>query len=189
MIMPILVFAAYRYDAAGASTIALLLSVSALLGSFDAVVAASGIANAYEAIPSISLFIFISVSISLIISAAIAERKQANEKLASNAYFDALTGLPNRVLLADRLRQAMAHCHRQNSLLAVAFMDLDGFKAVNDKYGHDVGDELLIAVSLRMQEALRTSDTLARIGGDEFIALMGDLKSFEDSEPPVTKVA
>ena len=77
----------------------------------------------------------------------------------------------------------MIQGRRRNRLLAVAFMDLDGFKAVNDKHGHNVGDELLVAVSHRMKEALREGDTLARIGGDEFIAIMVDLEKIEDSEP------
>jgi len=104
-------------------------------------------------------------------------------KLEHIAHYDSLTNLPNRVLLADRLSQAMAQCHRRNRSLAVAFMDLDGFKAVNDNFGHKAGDDLLIAVARRMQSALREGDTLARIGGDEFIAVMVDLERFEDSEP------
>ena len=99
------------------------------------------------------------------------------------AHFDVLTGLPNRVLLADRLGHAMAQCQRREQSLAVAFMDLDGFKEVNDNYGHNVGDELLITVSQRMKAALREGDTLARIGGDEFIAVMVDLDNIEESTP------
>jgi diguanylate cyclase (GGDEF)-like protein/PAS domain S-box-containing protein len=104
------------------------------------------------------------------------------EQLEHIAHFDSLTNLPNRVLLADRLKQAMAQCQRHNQSLAVAFMDLDGFKVVNDKHGHNVGDELLITVSQRMKDALREGDTLARIGGDEFIAVLVDLGKFEDCE-------
>jgi diguanylate cyclase (GGDEF)-like protein/PAS domain S-box-containing protein len=99
------------------------------------------------------------------------------------AHYDVLTDLPNRVLLADRLSHAMAQCQRHKQSLAVAFMDLDGFKEVNDNYGHNVGDELLIAVSQRMKAALREGDTLARIGGDEFIAVMVDLEDIGDSTP------
>jgi diguanylate cyclase (GGDEF)-like protein/PAS domain S-box-containing protein len=99
------------------------------------------------------------------------------------AHFDVLTGWPNRVLLADRLGHAMAQCQRREQSLAVAFMDLDGFKEVNDNYGHNVGDELLITVSQRMKAALREGDTLARIGGDEFIAVMVDLDNIEESTP------
>jgi len=98
-------------------------------------------------------------------------------------HFDALTNLPNRILLADRLSQSMEQCQPHNQSLAVAFMDLDGFKEVNDRYGHNVGDDLLISVSHRMKAALREFDTLARIGGDEFIAIMVNLDSPEDSAP------
>ncbi|TWX68168.1 EAL domain-containing protein [Colwellia sp. C1TZA3] len=104
-------------------------------------------------------------------------------QLEDIAHYDVLTKLPNRVLLADRLSQGMAKCQHRHQSLAVAFMDLDGFKEVNDNHGHNVGDELLIAVSKRMKNALREGDTLARIGGDEFIAVMGGLENFEDSQP------
>jgi diguanylate cyclase (GGDEF)-like protein len=98
------------------------------------------------------------------------------------AHYDLLTSLPNRVLLAERLKQAKIDCKRRNQSLSVAYMDLDGFKAVNDLHGHNVGDELLIQVAYRMRDALREDDMLARIGGDEFIAVMVGLKNIEDSE-------
>ncbi|PKG96182.1 EAL domain-containing protein [Paraglaciecola sp. MB-3u-78] len=104
------------------------------------------------------------------------------------AHYDLLTNLPNRVLLAERLSQAVNHCQRRNQSLAVAFMDLDGFKAVNDRHGHNVGDELLVEVAQRMKEALREGDTLARIGGDEFIAVIVDLENIEDSEPVLKRL-
>jgi len=97
-------------------------------------------------------------------------------RLERMAHFDALTGLPNRVLLAERLQQAMARSHRRRTQLAVAYLDLDGFKAVNDSYGHDMGDRLLIAVSQRLRETLREVDTVARLGGDEFVLLMEDFQ-------------
>jgi diguanylate cyclase (GGDEF)-like protein/PAS domain S-box-containing protein len=118
----------------------------------------------------------------------ITELKAYQKQLEKSAHFDMLTNLPNRVLLADRLGQAMVHCQRANRSLAVAFMDLDGFKEINDKHGHDVGDELLIAVSKRMTAALRGGDTLARIGGDEFIAVMVDLEKSEDSAPVLERL-
>jgi len=101
--------------------------------------------------------------------------KEHERALERGAHFDALTGLPNRVLLADRMQLAMAHALRRNQRLAVAYLDLDGFKEVNDRYGHEVGDRLLVAVATRMKDALRDEDTLARIGGDEFIVLLSDL--------------
>jgi len=109
--------------------------------------------------------------------------KEHQEQLERIARYDILTNLPNRSLLADRLSQAMLQCKRHQQSLAVVFLDLDYFKEVNDSHGHDVGDELLIALSLRMKEALREGDTLARIGGDEFVAILADLAKVEDCEP------
>ena len=113
----------------------------------------------------------------------ITERKQSVEKLERIAHFDVLTNLPNRVLLADRLSQAMLHCSRHKKSLAVVFLDLDGFKSVNDAYGHNVGDKLLISLSSSMKEALREGDSLARIGGDEFVAVLTDLTTENDCLP------
>ncbi len=101
-------------------------------------------------------------------------KKHENE-LDQMAHYDALTSLPNRVLLADRLRQGMAQAKRRSQPLAVAFLDLDGFKAINDDYGHEAGDQLLIIVADRMKQTLREGDTLARLGGDEFVAVLLDL--------------
>ncbi|MGA9060289.1 MAG: EAL domain-containing protein [Terracidiphilus sp.] len=105
----------------------------------------------------------------------ITEIKEHEQRLEHIAHYDALTGLPNRALFADRLRQAMAHAHRSKRLLAVAYFDLDGFKAINDRYGHSTGDALMAALALRMKRALREGDTLARLGGDEFAAVILDL--------------
>ena len=116
-------------------------------------------------------------------STDITPMKEHQEQLERIAHYDLLTNLPNRVLLADRLSQAMLQCNRHQQSLAVVFLDLDGFKHVNDSRGHDVGDELLIALSLRMKEALREGDTLSRIGGDEFVAILTDLTTIEDCEP------
>ena len=101
--------------------------------------------------------------------------RKKQEQMEHLAHFDALTDLPNRVLLADRLQQAMAHVIRHKQSLAVLYLDLDNFKDVNDKYGHDAGDRLLVTVSRRMTEALRHVDTLSRIGGDEFVAVLLDV--------------
>ncbi len=97
--------------------------------------------------------------------------RQAEEKLAHLALHDALTGLPNRILLMDRIDHALAYRSRQKGMVVVLFCDLDGFKEVNDSFGHYVGDEVLKVVSLRLRAAVRPTDTLARIGGDEFVAL------------------
>jgi len=104
------------------------------------------------------------------------------------AHYDTLTGLPNRVLLADRLHQAMAQVLRRGDKLAVAYLDLDGFKAINDQYGHDVGDHLLTALAGHMKLSLREGDTLARLGGDEFVAVLLDLPDVESSVPMLSRL-
>jgi diguanylate cyclase (GGDEF)-like protein/PAS domain S-box-containing protein len=114
--------------------------------------------------------------------------KEHQNQLERIAHYDILTNLPNRVLLTDRLSQAMLQCSRHAQSLAVVFLDLDSFKAINDTHGHDVGDELLIALSARMKEALREVDTLARIGGDEFVAVLADLARVEDCEPVLERL-
>jgi len=107
--------------------------------------------------------------------ADITSLKAHQQELEHIAHYDALTGLPNRTLLADRIRQAMAAARRHQQRLALVFIDLDGFKAVNDAHGHAMGDRLLIELGRRMKVALRESDTLGRLGGDEFVAVLGDL--------------
>ena len=114
--------------------------------------------------------------------------KEHQLQLEHIAHFDALTSLPNRVLLADRMRQGISQVQRRGQLLAVAFLDLDGFKAINDNHGHEAGDQLLIAVSTRMKQALREGDTLARIGGDEFVAVLLDLPSVDACAPMLTRL-
>ncbi|HEY8219841.1 MAG TPA: PAS domain S-box protein [Methylobacter sp.] len=106
--------------------------------------------------------------------------KAHEAELSRIAHYDMLTGIPNRVLLADRLSQAMIRGQRSGTILAICYMDLDGFKQVNDQYGHDAGDKLLVDVSRRLQENLRAGDTLARLGGDEFVLLFNDLESEQE---------
>jgi diguanylate cyclase (GGDEF)-like protein/PAS domain S-box-containing protein len=118
----------------------------------------------------------------------ISQLKQSQRALEHIAHFDALTGLPNRVLLLDRLQQALAQSQRQRRALAVVFLDLDGFKAVNDQHGHGVGDALLIACAARMKAALRDEDTIARLGGDEFVALLVDLEHHHEFESMVARL-
>ncbi len=107
--------------------------------------------------------------------------KEHESRLDQIAHYDPLTNLPNRLLLADRLHQAMTYAQRRARKVAIIYVDLDGFKAINDAYGHDAGDSMLIHVAARMKLALRDGDTLSRIGGDEFVAVLNDLDSSNDS--------
>ncbi len=116
---------------------------------------------------------------------AIREHQSALEHMA---HFDALTKLPNRLLLSDRMRQGLAQADRRGLTLALAYLDLDGFKAVNDQHGHEAGDQLLITLAERMKQTLREGDTLARLGGDEFVAIMGDLNDVEACVPMLNRL-
>ncbi len=111
----------------------------------------------------------------------ITERKSFEQQLRHQAFHDALTGLPNRALFLDRMSHAQARMARTGALYALLYIDLDRFKVVNDSLGHHVGDELLLRVSARLAETLRAGDTLARFGGDEFVALIEDLDSEDDA--------
>ncbi|MCL2021137.1 MAG: EAL domain-containing protein [Betaproteobacteria bacterium] len=104
----------------------------------------------------------------------ISSMKEQQQELERLAHYDILTGLPNRVMFTDRLRVAMSKARRNKTLLAVAYLDLDNFKPVNDTYGHKAGDQLLISVAQRIVGVLRASDTVARLGGDEFALVLCD---------------
>jgi diguanylate cyclase (GGDEF)-like protein/PAS domain S-box-containing protein len=108
--------------------------------------------------------------------------KEHQRQLEYHAYYDALTNLPNRNFFAKRLTQSMVQCQQNSRSLAVFFLDLDSFKSINDSYGHQVGDQLLITISRRMKEVLRNVDMLARIGGDEFVAVIENVNNIEDGE-------
>jgi diguanylate cyclase (GGDEF)-like protein len=109
------------------------------------------------------------------IAVDVSERKAAEERLAFLAHHDALTGVPNRLLLMDRLVQSIAHAKRRNRYTALLFVDVDHFKRVNDSFGHGTGDELLIEIAQRLSKAVRPGDTVARLGGDEFIVALDDV--------------
>ncbi len=118
----------------------------------------------------------------------ITDMKAHQEQLEHAAQFDALTNLPNRSLLAERLPHALAQHQRNEKMLAIVYLDLDGFKRINDTYGHSLGDQLLINLSNRMSEALRDGDLLARIGGDEFVAIIGDLNTPDECIPVLDRL-
>jgi diguanylate cyclase (GGDEF)-like protein/PAS domain S-box-containing protein len=115
-------------------------------------------------------------------------RKQVEGRLQRLALYDSLTGLPNRTLFFDRMDQLLAMARRNKYVLALLFLDLDGFKHVNDTFGHDVGDELLRQVADRLAGVMRKSDTIARMGGDEFIGLCGRIAEAEDAAVVAKKI-
>ncbi len=116
------------------------------------------------------------------------ERAEAEERLQQLAHYDPLTQLPNRLLLADRLAQAIAQARRNNALLVIGFLDLDGFKTVNDSLGHGVGDRLLVEVADRLKGFIRGGDTIARLGGDEFVLVLGGLDSLQECDSVLNRV-
>lgn len=118
----------------------------------------------------------------------VTERKQEEDRTHYLAHYDALTHLPNRTLIADRVRQALAKAKRDKTRMALMFADLDKFKPVNDELGHDVGDLLLQEVAKRLQDCMRESDTAARVGGDEFIILLPTIETEQDARVVAEKI-
>lgn len=118
----------------------------------------------------------------------ISERRRHQDQIRQLAYYDALTGLPNRRLLQDRLEQALAQARRSERLVAVTFLDLDHFKQVNDAHGHEAGDALLKAAAQRLSHCVRQADTVARQGGDEFIIVLAEIAKVADAEHVAEKI-
>lgn len=124
----------------------------------------------------------------LYIEADITAAKIYLEHLEKNANHDDLTTLPNRLGLMDRLNQAMAHSRRSGLMLAICYLDLDGFKVINDSYGHRVGDQALVEVARRMASSVREVDTVARVGGDEFVILLWGIKDRAECDQTLSRI-
>ncbi|MDP2825367.1 MAG: EAL domain-containing protein [Sulfuritalea sp.] len=122
------------------------------------------------------------------LSSDVSALKESQDQLEQMAYFDALTGLPNRRLLSDRLHQAIAQTQRSDRLLAICYLDLDDFKPINDSWGHAAGDRLLVEVAQRLTTHVRAGDTVSRLGGDEFVVLLGNLAHFDECEKALERI-
>lgn len=122
------------------------------------------------------------------LAADVTQLKLHAKQMERIAHFDALTDVPNRVLFADRLQQALAHCKRGGSILAVCYLDLDGFKLINDTMGHEAGDQVLIEVTRRIKATIRSDDTIARLGGDEFAVLLQGLRAAEECSTSLNRL-
>lgn len=118
----------------------------------------------------------------------ITQNKHQQETLSLMAHYDVLTKLPNRMLFADRFDQAVVHCKRTGTWLGICFLDLDNFKPVNDLYGHEVGDQLLVQVAERLGANMRDDDTLSRYGGDEFVIIFRDIVSYEQCQQLLERI-
>jgi diguanylate cyclase (GGDEF)-like protein len=129
-----------------------------------------------------------SLSLMLDNAREVEEILAARRKLDYLAHFDILTGLPNRELFTDRIRQAIAHAHRTDGKVALLFVDLDNFKGINDSYGHAVGDQLLKEVAARLKACVREDDTVARLAGDEFIVMLPDVETVDDAATVARKI-
>jgi len=122
------------------------------------------------------------------LATALKELSDANQQLTALAHLDHLTHLPNRLLFLDRLHLALSQASRRETHVCLAYIDLDGFKAVNDTHGHDAGDAVLVELSSRLRDQLREGDTIARLGGDEFVALLTDIESIAQCTPTIERM-
>jgi diguanylate cyclase (GGDEF)-like protein len=118
----------------------------------------------------------------------ITERKASQERVEYLAYHDPLTGLPNRALLAERMKTAIGNASRYSFQFALLFVDLDRFKPINDSLGHEIGDKLLKIVAERMQSMVRQADTVSRLGGDEFVVLLSRIQAASDAARVATNI-
>ncbi|MGZ4960571.1 MAG: GGDEF/EAL domain-containing response regulator [Methylomonas sp.] len=146
-------------------------------GVYPELISISAITDAHGAVTH---YVGISSDITLL--------KEHEKQLEHIAHYDALTGIPNRLLLADRMKQNIAQAKRENNMLGVCYLDLDGFKPINDGFGHLIGDRVLVQIARLISDALRECDTVARLGGDEFVVLLPGFHQVEECISAVTRL-
>jgi diguanylate cyclase (GGDEF)-like protein len=174
---------------AGGAFAALAAAAGALLGDRPTLVGALALAAILAIVPlllgglaaPVVARLDAAVAAHETLAAELEAARKAIEEFRGLAYHDALTGLPNRTLLQDRLGVAITHARRQATHVAVLFLDLDGFKDVNDSFGHACGDRLLVEVAERLRGSVRAGDTVARLGGDEFVVLLTSVNGADDA--------
>jgi len=171
---PFVIWAGLRFGQRGTTSVVLFLTLIALYN----VTQEKGM-FAYRSLLESHTLLWLYANLlgatGMLIAASISERRIVEDRISHIAQHDALTGLPNRILLQDRIQQALTHAVRHQAKMSVLFIDLDRFKAVNDTLGHDVGDELLEGVAERLRQCVREADTVARLGGDEFVIVLSDI--------------
>ena len=181
---------------AGAAFASIIAAVGAALGdrpsAFAALVLGAALATVALLLRGLTSFVLVRLSAAAaeadVLRAELDAMRQTNDAFRDLAYHDQLTGLPNRGLLYDRLGLAVAQSHREASHLALLFLDLDDFKAVNDSLGHGFGDRVIVDLAQRIRGCVRAGDTVARLGGDEFVVLLDPVAGAEDAARVAAKV-
>ncbi len=187
MTFPFLIWASLRFGIRGATSVVfvigtvMLINITLDMGPFAR-------ENTTHSLLLLWMYTNFLAITSLVLAAAVTERSTVEEKLRHTAEHDYLTGLPNRIMLNDRINQSIEFANRYQSRFAILFMDVDRFKLINDSLGHTLGDKLLKKISECLQACVRKQDTVSRLGGDEFVVLVNELHRQQDIYPVLNKV-
>ncbi|MGH8522060.1 MAG: diguanylate cyclase domain-containing protein [Gammaproteobacteria bacterium] len=187
VVFPLLLWAPLRLGLCCTAVVTLLVCGAAAWGTARGM-GPLGRGSPLENLILLWLFANIVVATGLILAAVTAQRKQAEERIQELALHDPLTGLANRTLLGARFNEVLARSHRYGGHAALLYLDLDRFKPVNDTLGHQAGDEVLIEAAKRIDACVREVDTIARVGGDEFVIVLQDVASEAAAESVASKI-
>ncbi|MEB3283471.1 MAG: diguanylate cyclase [Lyngbya sp.] len=187
LVYPFLVWAPLRFGTRGASTAIFIISGLALFGLAHQV-GPFVTHSTFESLILLWLFVNVAAIVSLVLAASISELTTAKHYLEQLALHDSLTGLDNRLLLMEKLAESLAQVHRYDAQSVILYLDLDGFKPINDSFGHEVGDGVLIEVAKRLKSCVREVDTVARLGGDEFVVLLHNLSDIYTIETVADRI-